>query len=678
MPQTEDSDSVVEQDIKDDDFSDDLSPRRFVLREEEAEVVRPTVERAILLSSQHDHKVLARALSSVVASALWHSITGFLKRAIVRVNRFFVLNISGEGIRWRLETFRTGKPFGQIVLEHSMIAPVSQVFLIHRRTGLLIEQVQQKSHLMHDGDMVSGMLTAIQDFVHDSFQARDAGRLEVIRIGDVTVLLEQGPLVIMAGIISQGFAPQNLRQTFRRAVEQISDDYHESLVNFKGDSGGFDGVTEVLESCLKTRLLVGEDRFSPLTGLTLLVPILLLVILGYFGWQQHMHWKHYIDSLSHRPGIVVLDTGWKGFHRTIRGLHDPLVTDPVGLLIDSGIDAESVVSDWKLYCSLDQNLVLERVRSILNPPATVSITLHNGLLSMSGTAPWHWVERAPSKISAVGGVTQVRTDGIRQTGANQQLAWNQYLAQIAELPGILVLKQGRGRDSFFISGMRDLLAPDPVEILVASGLDTNQVVSRWEPFQALHPSLIVARAKRMLEPPEDVELTLEGQTLQLKGSASHAWISAARIVARGIAGVSSLDLKELTDSDMEEFNSLASIFDEHVFYYLANHRDLWPGQEKELRQFVVDVNSFEKIVRRIGGGYHIDVRGHVLGSGNAELNQKASEAIADRFFNLLKSQQVDIKLFVKRGMGGIPSPMAAKSDTRKRESHVSFQTVADE
>ncbi len=678
MTQTENGGSRVKQDKKTDKSSDDLSPRRFVLREEEAEVVRPTVERAILLSSQHDHKVLAKALSSVVASALRRSVTGVLKNNIVRINRFFVLNISGEGIRWRLEAFRTGKSFKQVVQEHSMISPVSQVFLIHRRTGLLIEQVQQESHLMHDGDMVSGMLTAIQDFMYDSFRAKDTGHLEVIRIGDVTVLLEQGPLVILAGIISQGFAPQNLRQTFRRAVEQISDDYHESLVKFKGDSGGFDGVTEVLESCLKTRLVVGEDRFSPLTGLALLVPVALVGILGFFGWQQHVHWKHYLKALSDRPGIVVLDTGWQGMRRTIRGLHDPLVSDPVGLLIDSGIDSEDVVSDWVYYQSLDTELVISRLRRIMKPPPTISVVLRAGTISIEGTAPWYWIERVQSKITALNCVIPVRTDGIVPTGANQQLVWNQYLAQIAELPGILVLKQGRDMDAFYISGMRDPLAPDPVEILVASGLNTNQVVSRWEPFQALHPSLIIERARRMLEPPETVELTLEGQTLKLKGSASHAWISAARIVARGIAGVSSFDSENLVDSDMEEFESMVPVFNEHVFYYLANHRDFWPGQEKELKQFIADVKSLDKIVRRIGGGYHIEVRGHVLGSGNAESDQKASEAIADKFYKLLKSQQVDIKLFVKRGMGGNPSPMAVKSDTRKRESHVSFQIVSDE
>lgn len=660
------------------DISGGLSPRRFVLREEEAEVVRPTVERAILLSGQHDHKVLARALASVVASALRRSITGVLKNLIVSLNRFFVLNISSDGIRWRMEAFRTGKPFKQVVQEHSLVTPVSQVFLIHRRTGLLIEQAEQESTHIHDGDMVSGMLTAIQDFVYDSFQAKDPGQLEVIRIGDVTVLLEQGPLVIMAGIITQGFAPQNLRQTFRRAVEQISDDYHEALVRFKGDADGFDGVSDILESCLKARLVIGEDRFSPLTALTVLVPVVLLAVLGYFGWQEHERWSNYLETLSNRHGIIVLDTGRQGLRRTIRGMYDPLVPDPVGLLIGSGIDSKDVVSDWKLYHSLDKSLVKERVISAINPPASVSIDFKDGVVSMQGSAPWNWVEHASEKIAAICGVRQVKTEGIRRTGAEQQQVWNRYLAQIAELPGILVLKQGRSMDTFYISGMRDPLAPDPIAILAASGLDTNQVVSHWEPFQALHPSLIIARARRMLEPPHTVKMRLEGQTLILTGSASHSWISEARIVTRSIAGVSGFNAEALVDSDMEKFKSLEPLFDNYIFYYLVNNHDLWPGQEPKFKEFVDSVSQFKKVARSIGGGYHIEIRGHVLSTGNKEVDLKASEAIANRFYSKLKSQNVDMQLLKKCGMGGKPSHLIKKSDSHKRESHVSFKIVADE
>jgi hypothetical protein len=648
-----------------------------VLREEEAEVVRPTVERALFLSGRHDRRVLADALSPVVGPALRRSVTSIFKNAIVRLNRFFVLNFSADGFRRRFEAFRTGKSFEQVVQEHSLMCPVTQVFLIHRRTGLLIQQVQQISSDMHDGDMVSGMLTAIQDFVHDSFSSGSSGQLEVIRIGDVTVLLEQGPLAILAGIITQGFAPQNLRQTFRRALEQIGDDYHEELVKFKGDTSDFDGVTPVLEACLKTRLLMGEDRISPMTGVFLLIPVVLIGFFGFMGWQQHVRWRGYLENLSKQPGIIVVNTGWKGLRRSVSGLRDPLVPDPEGMLVDAGIDPDDVVSSWGFYHSLAPELIMDRVRRILNPPDSVTIRLYNGIISMEGSAPWNWVERAPAKILPISGVRHVRTDAIRQTGIDQKLAWNRYLAKIAELPGILVLKQGRGRDAFYISGMRDAMAPDPQEILVASGLDTNLVVSRWEPFQALHPSLIIARAERMLEPPDSVEMKLEGSVLVLKGRASHAWISEARLVTRGIAGISKFDATRLVDSDMEDFKSLMPVFDKFIFYYLANQRDLWPGQETKYRKFLGAVTDFSRIAQKIGDGYHIEILGHVPGSGNEEVDKQASEDIAERFYARLRNQGVDINLFAKRGAGDIPAPAALKSDARRRESHVSFKIVSD-
>ena len=650
---------------------------RCILREEEAEVVRPVVERAILLSGQNDRRVLGRALAPVVGPALRRSIGTVLKNILLGINRFFVLNFSVDGIRWRFEALRTGKPFRQVVQEHSLTSPVTQVFLIHRRTGLLIKQVRQESVDLHDGDMVSGMLTAIQDFVHDSFRQGGGGQLEVIRIGDVTVLLEQGPLAILAGIVNQGVTPQSLRKTFRRALEQISDEYHEELVNFRGDSSPFAEVEPVLNACLKTRIIAGEDRISPMTGIFLLALLVLAGYYGYFGWRQHHNWNNYVSRLERIPGIMVVDTGWHDFHRYIRGIRDPLAPDPEAMLLNAGFAPDEVAGDWKLYHSLAPELILKRVHRILKPPSTVRISLHNGIVTLQGSAPWNWVERAPAAIRHVCGVSQVKTDGVRLTGIDQKLAWNRYLAKIAELPGILVMRQGRGRDAFYISGMRDALAPDPIEILKASGLSTNMVVSHWEPFQALHPALILKRAARMLEPPGTVELELDGATLVLKGRAPHAWIKEFRLLSRGIAGISRFDTSRLTDTDLAEFKSLIPLFDKYVFYYMANNRDLWPGQETAFKDFLKTTALFEKTLKKIGGGYHIEIRGHVPAGGSRESDQMAGEEIARRFYNKLKNRRVNLSLFSIRSMGSEPAE-AAKSGARKHEAHVSFKIEPDE
>ena len=655
------------------------APRRTVaLREEEAEVVRPTVERAILLSGQQDRAVLGSALATVVGPALRRSFSGVLKRFVLRINSFLVLTFSGEGIRWRFEAFRTGKPFKQVVREHSLTCPVTQVFLIHRRTGLPIGHVKQEDIHTEDADMVSSMLTAIQDFVHDSFRTSATGQLEVIRIGDVTVLLEQGPLAILAGIITQGFAPQNLRQTFRRALEQIHDDYHEALVKFRGDVDFFQDIDPVLEACLKTRLVKGEDRISPLTFVVLAAPLIMLMAWAFFEVRQTMHWRQYLVDIAERPGILVGETGWHKGHRYVRGLRDPLAVDPVALLADAGIVPGDVVSEWSPYQALDPALVLERARHMLDPPDTITLELRDGTLFVEGSAPWHWVDDVPAKLEHALGISRVRTDGVKRTDMEQQQSWERYLRKLSETPGILVLEKGRWNGAFYIAGMRDPLAPDPVTLLAEAGLGTTQVRSKWESFQALHPSLTLARARRTLNPPREVTMSLEDGTLKLEGSASHAWISQARLLASSLAGVAQFDTEKLTDVDFEAYKEIVPLLEGQLFYFLVNRRDLWPGQEKRFRTFMADIGRFSKIVRRLGGGYHIEIRGHTRASDDEEVDMSASEAIAERFYSRLQSQRVDMELFVKRGMGGKPAPGAAKADAQKREAHVSFRVISSD
>ncbi len=650
-------------------------PRREALREEEAEIVRPTVERAILLSGQHDRKVLASALASVVGMALRRSITGVFKRIILGLNRFLVQTFSIEGIRWRFEALRTGKPFQQVVQEHSLTCPVTQVFLIHRRTGLLIEQVQQESTQSEDGDMMSGMLTAIQDFVHDSFQATSAGQLEVIRVGDVTVLLEQGPLAILAGIINQGFAPQNLRKTFRQALEQIHDDYHQALVSFRGGAEDFEDVHPILEACLKTRLVKGEERISPLTGMILIAPLIVISVWGFFEVQQSRQWRQYLVEIGKQPGLVVVETGRKGRRRYIHGLRDPLAQNPVRMLVDSGIVPEDVISEWESYQALDSELVLERAKRALNPPASITLELRNGTLFIEGSAPWYWVEEVPHCVTSLQGVSRVRSDGVQKTGNDLNLAWNRYLTKLAETPGILVLEKGRWNDSFYIAGMRDPMAPDPTTLLHEVGLNAAGVRSKWEPFQALHPSLMLARSKRMLAPPRSVEMTMKDGALIAVGTASHTWISEARLIARAIAGVSHFDTKQLQDTDMQAYEALVPLLENQVFYYLVTRRDLWPGQEKKFKQFIENVSQFSRVTRRLGGGYHIEICGHARDTGEEEVDLSASLTVAESFYLRLQNQHVDMGLFEKRGMGGESAPAAIAADVQKREAHISFRVV---
>ena len=86
---------------------------------------------------RRDPHVLADALFPVMGPAIRKSITETLRGMLESFNEALDNSFSLRGLKWRVEAMRTGKPFAEIVLMHSLLYRVEQVFLIHRETGLV-------------------------------------------------------------------------------------------------------------------------------------------------------------------------------------------------------------------------------------------------------------------------------------------------------------------------------------------------------------------------------------------------------------------------------------------------------------------------------------------------------------------------------------------------------------
>src|SRR5439155_1024104 len=79
------------------------------------------------------------------------------------------------------------------------------VFLIHRKSGILLQHAAQQGKVLKDADMISGMLTAIHDFVSDSFTA-DGQDLETVDTGRYKLWIQYGPCALVVGAVG-GTAP---------------------------------------------------------------------------------------------------------------------------------------------------------------------------------------------------------------------------------------------------------------------------------------------------------------------------------------------------------------------------------------------------------------------------------------------------------------------------------------
>lgn len=405
----------------------DVLPQAVTLRSTPdkslTEALLPTVEEAVSISVKRDPQVLIDALFPVMGPAIRKAIADALGSMTQSLNQTLEHSFTPRGLKWRIEAWRTGRSFGEVVLLHNLVYRVEQVFLIHREAGLLLLHEVAGNIKAQDADMVSGMLTAIQDFVHDSFSTQTEETLDTLQVGELTVWIEQGPQAILAGVI-RGNAPNDFRTVFKEAIERIHMEQGEELRAFTGDASVFEPSRKYLEACLGAQYQEGnqprEKRrgVSPVQVLGVVV-LLALLVWGFFLVRDRLRWNDYLAKLKSEPGIVVTkaERGW--FTHSIEGLRDPLASDPTNLLTAAKLDPEDVASRWEPYQALNPVFVEMRARSALNPPPSVTLKFENGTLFATGTASHRWVVEANKVTRAVAGVSQFNRDGLIDTEQSQ-------------------------------------------------------------------------------------------------------------------------------------------------------------------------------------------------------------------------------------------------------------------
>ena len=328
--------------------------------------LQSTVEEALSLSVRRNPRMLAEALFPIFGRAVRRAIASELQGMMQNLNQMLEQSLSVRSLRWRWEALRTGRPYSEIVLLRSVLFQVEQVFLVHRKTGLLLEHVTSESAVVKDAEMVSGMLTAVQDFVRDSFTESGEDELETARVGEFTLLLAYGPHAILAGVV-RGTVPRSLQTTFHETIETIHERHLQALSAFEGDVAPFAPARELLRACLLGQAPPATDRPWPAwlrRSLAWGVPALLLIAFG-FWWlsaaREERRWAAYVAALRNQPGIFVTSSGKLDGRYFVTGLRDPLAVDPSTLLAPAGLPSNRVQALWEPFHSLQPMFAAERL-----------------------------------------------------------------------------------------------------------------------------------------------------------------------------------------------------------------------------------------------------------------------------------------------------------------------------
>jgi hypothetical protein len=367
----------------------------------------PTIEDAISTSVRRNPRPLADALFPIIGPAIRKAIAATLSGMLESLNTTLEHSLSWRSLRWRLDARRTGRPFAEIVLLNTLVYRVEQVFLIHRPSGLLLQQLSASGTATQDADMVSGMLTAIRDFVRDSFKVSEDEGLQTLKVGELSVWIEQGPHALLA-VVVRGTAPPALRATMQQTLEGVHAQYADLLQAFDGDAGRFEGTRPLLETCVQQQYRSREARGHVPPRIKVIAAALLLAlgVWMFFALRARSRWNGYVDALRREPGLVVVSTGRAGGKYVVTGLRDPLARDPALLLPPHRLGPDAVDGRWELYQALHPAIVLARARQLLAPPDGVTLQFGNGLLVASGAAPIEWIESTVRIAALIPGVTR--------------------------------------------------------------------------------------------------------------------------------------------------------------------------------------------------------------------------------------------------------------------------------
>lgn len=135
------------------------------------------------------------------------------------------------------------------------ISTIEEIFLINN-AGLLIAYASKKAATI-DKDIVSGMLTAVQDFIRESFAKEDtyAKGLEKLEYGNTTIMIEHGANVFAASVLMGKETPA-IKDDMRSTVKIVEEEYGGILSKWDGDFSKLAGVENIIKDLTEKKYVV--------------------------------------------------------------------------------------------------------------------------------------------------------------------------------------------------------------------------------------------------------------------------------------------------------------------------------------------------------------------------------------------------------------------------------------
>ncbi len=278
----------------------------------------------ITQSSQNDTKALSLSLQSILASAVSEEIasnkdamidslypimggmiskyvTNAIKELMENINNKIENGLSLDRYKRKIKSKITGVSETELLLKESSEANIFSLFIIQKKSGLLISEAHLKEKEINDPHMIASMASAIKDFINDWMQSsKKHEEVQLLSYGSATLYIESAGTVYLIAFLDSE-PDQDQRVEINAFFASLVKKYGKFFQKFDGDDSSKEvkSLTKLVQAYLDLQepnaaKKAGQSKSKFTQYIIALLAIALLAMIAY--WAKEWFTEHQIKS----------------------------------------------------------------------------------------------------------------------------------------------------------------------------------------------------------------------------------------------------------------------------------------------------------------------------------------------------------------------------------------------
>ena len=202
-------------------------------RDDLVDAVSPVLSEAIQVQIRDSRQSLVEALFPIIGEMAQRYIGEFFHELQRNIDARLKAGAGPQRAVRQVKARLRGVPAADLEMRDALPFTVREIFLIQSGSGLLLAQAGSGESV--DSDLISGMLTAVRDFMHDSFGRQEVPEsMDEIQYGEQRIVIQDGRSCYVAVVIG-GIEPPGFRAELRRYLNRLQSGRYPVLETFDGD-----------------------------------------------------------------------------------------------------------------------------------------------------------------------------------------------------------------------------------------------------------------------------------------------------------------------------------------------------------------------------------------------------------------------------------------------------------